>query len=602
MARRGYTVVSRHPFVRESQTLHGLFERKRVSAHADSSDRQPAGLRRTLGAFDLTLLGVGAIVGAGIFATIGTAAAGNAARPGAGPSLIISFVITALVCACTALCYAELAATVPVSGSAYTYAYATLGELCGWLIGWDLILEYAISNVAVAISWSNYFRALLHGLGLNVPLWLACDFRTARQIPGLLEQAPHIAGIPIVFNALALLIVTALTFLVVWGIRESARFNAVMVLLKIAVLIFFVAFALTVVPRATYVANWQPFFPNGWRGTLTGAAIVFFAYVGFDSLSTVAEETKDPGRTVPLGIFASLAICTVIYLGVTCVFTGIVPYSALKGQLANEQAEPLTMALQRVAPDLGWAQLVVAAGAVIAQTTALLVYQIAQPRILYAMARDGLMPRLFAVVHPRYQTPHLTIICSSLFIGLVAASASIDEMIDLTNIGTLFDFVVVCLGVPILRHKEPDRHRPFRVPGGPYLIPGFGAATCLFLMWFLPPASWWRFVGWLVAGLGIYVMYGYRHSRLGQELGRQPLTPTQRWLGGAALSLVALGLFTLPHDAGPQALLATLADVDAHGHGRTQVGSSLIGLGLAIVLLLLVVPRSLATSARLRKP
>lgn len=558
----------------------GLFATKKIDDMLASAQPSQNVFTRTLGAFDLTLLGVGAIVGAGIFATIGTAAAGSATRPGAGPSLILSFVITAIVCSFTALCYAELAAMVPISGSAYTYVYATLGEVVAWIIGWDLILEYAISNVAIAISWSNYMRILLDSIGIHVPLWLATDMRTAQQIPNLLESAPHLFGIPIVFNCLALLIVAALTMLVLWGIRESTRVNTLIVLIKIAVLVFFVGAALTLSSGATMVQNWQPFFPNGWSGTLTGAAIAFFAYVGFDSVSTVAEETRDPGRNVPIGIIASLIVCTIVYLSVAAIFTGLLPYDVLKAQLANEQAEPLTLALRHIAPHATWINGLIALGAVIAQTAAILVYQIAQPRIFFVMARDGLLPPVFAAMHPRYKTPYMTTILTGVLVGVMSAFASIDEMVDLTNIGTLFAFVLVCLGVPILRHQQPDRVRPFKVPFGAYLIPFLGVTTCIGLMWFLPPASWWRFIGWLMLGASIYAFYGYSRSDLGRQQGRARKTSPLLQAVGCAFLLITAGLYTLPHDASLGAIVVSAGSLAQDRHAtRCLLGLVLIALG-----------------------
>jgi APA family basic amino acid/polyamine antiporter len=561
--------------------LKALFVTKKVDDILADATASGGGFRRALSAFDLTLLGVGAIVGAGIFATIGTAAAGSASRPGAGPSLILSFVITAIVCSFIALCYAELAATVPISGSAYTYAYATLGELVAWIIGWDLILEYAISNVAIAISWANYMRVLLSGVGIHVPAWLCTDLRTARQIPGLLDAAPHVFGVPIVFNSLAILVVAGLTALALWGIRESARVNMFIVLTKIAVLMFFVGAAAAFVSGDVMVRNWQPFFPNGWTGTFTGAAIVFFAYVGFDSVSTVAEETHDPGRNMPKGIIASLIVCTVLYLGVTAVFTGLLPYDVLVAQMANEQAEPLTLALRHVAPQALWAGTIIALGAVIAQTAAILVYQIAQPRIFYVMARDGLLPKVFAAVHPRYKTPHVATLVTGILVGGISAFASIDEMVDLTNIGTLFAFVIVCIGVPVLRLTDPHRERPFKIPFGPYVVPALGASTCLGLMWYLPPASWWRFVGWLVLGLAIYAFYGYSRSVLGQRLGRAATTPPSLQCAGWAVVCMAAGLFTLPHDASlPAVLAAALGGQASSDPTRSMAGLTMIVVGL----------------------
>jgi len=561
--------------------LRGIFQTKKlddIMAAAESG----TSLRRELGAFQVTLLGIGAIVGAGIFATVGTAAAGDAVRPGAGPSLMLSFVITALVCAFTALCYAEFAALVPISGSAYTYSYATLGELVAWIIGWDLIIEYAVGNVAVAISWANYFRTLLENLGIHFPQWLASDYRTAAKIPGLYESAPHIFGVPIVFNLLAFGIVALITVVLVLGIRESARFNAGMVMVKILVLLFFVIIALRYVSPAQIAANWHPFQPNGWKGTFTGAAVVFFAYIGFDAVSTVAEETRNPGRNLPIGIIASLIICTLLYVGVAAVFTGILPYSELVRRLATEQAEPLTMALDHVAPNQNWATAIVALGSVIAHTAVLLVFQLGQPRIFFSIARDGLLPKSFAKVHPRYRTPHVTTILTGIFVGGIAAFASIDEMVDLTNIGTLFAFVLVCVGVPILRYTDPNRPRPFRVPFGPYLLPLLGVASCLFLMFFLPPASWWRFIGWLVLGFSIYSAYGYSRSEIGQRMGRPNRASGPLKMASLGFLLTAIGLFTIPHNASLPRLLALAGDAAAAEHGRSLAGLVLIGFGLVL--------------------
>jgi len=555
-----------------------LFRRKGLDEILALAKSERYALKRTLGAFNVTLLGIGAIIGAGIFATIGTAAAGDASRPGAGPSLMISFVITAAVSALTAFCYAEMASMVPISGSAYTYSYATLGELVAWIIGWDLIIEYAVGNVAVAISWANYFRSFLESaFGINVPAWLATDVRTAHKIPGLIESAPHVFGVPIVFNLLAILIVALITIVLVWGIRESARFNAVMVGIKILVLLFFVGLALYFVSPTQMVHNWHPFQPKGWGGTLAGAAVVFFAYIGFDAVSTVAEETKNPSRDLPIGILASLAICTLLYVVVAAVFTGMMPYGDLVRRLATEQAEPLTMALDHVAPHATWAAAIVAFGSVIAHTAVLLVFQMGQPRIFFSMARDGLLPETFARVHPRFKTPYVPTILTGLAVGGVAAFASIDEMVDLTNIGTLFAFVLVCIGIPILRYQDPLRHRPFRVPFGPWVVPGLGVISCLFLMIYLPPASWWRFVGWLTLGLSIYASYGYCRSSLGRAAGRPEKTPGIMKVAAVGLLASSVGLFTIPHDLGAGELFAAAF----RGQARPLVGLLLIGLGLA---------------------
>ncbi len=566
----------------------GIFRTKDLNAILAAADRPETSLRRSLGAFHVTLLGIGGIIGAGIFATVGTAAAGDAMRLGAGPSLMLSFVITASVCAFTALCYAEFASMVPISGSAYTYSYATLGELIAWIIGWDLIIEYAIGNVAVAISWANYFRTLLDSIGYNFPQWLAVDYRTAAKIPGLLESAPHIYGVPIVCNLLAFGIVMIITTILVWGIRESAAFNAGMVLVKILVLAFFVAVAVHFVSPSQMVENWQPFQPNGWTGTLAGAAVVFFAYIGFDAVSTVAEETHNPSRDLPIGILASLIICTIIYAVVAAVFTGILPYAELKQRLATEQAEPLTMALQHVAPQATWATGIVAFGSVVAHTAVLLVFQMGQPRIFFSMARDGLLPPSFAKVHPRFRTPYVTTIITGLCVGTLASFASIDEMVDLTNIGTLFAFVLVCIGIPILRFRDPTRRRPFRVPFGPLLLPLLGAASCMGLMYYLPPTSWWRFFGWLVLGLAVYTAYGYTRSVIGRSMGRPMYTPAALKVAAFGMFLIAVGMFVMPHKLGVGSLWTTAMTASAERHVSAMVGLAMMAGGAFLSLIGLV--------------
>ena len=561
--------------------LKGIFRTKNLDDILSALGDENRSLKRTLGPLNVTLLGIGAIIGAGIFATVGTAAAGDALRPGAGPSLMLSFGITATVCAFTALCYAEMAAMVPISGSAYTYSYATLGELVAWIIGWDLILEYAIGNVAVAISWANYFRTLMGNIGIDIPQWLSTDFRTARKIPGLIESAPHIFGIPIVFNLLALGIVALITIVLVWGIKESAEFNAVMVGIKILVLLFFIVVALYFVSPATMTKNWQPFQPNGWGGTLAGAAVVFFAYIGFDAVSTVAEETKNPARDLPIGIIASLVICTIFYVIVAAVFTGMIPYQELVTRLSTEQAEPLTMALEHVAPQATWASGIVAFGSVVAHTAVLLVFQLGQPRIFFSMARDGLMPPVFAKVHPKFKTPHVTTILTGVVVGGFSAVMSIDEMVDLTNIGTLFAFVLVCVGITILRYKDPTRRRPFKVPFGAWFLPMLGAVSCLFLMYYLPPASWWRFVGWLALGLSVYLSYGYVRSEIGMKVGRPPTTPVLLKLAALGFLVLAVGLFILPHGATMAEHFEKMSSGFAEGK-RTILAFACIMLGLVL--------------------
>ncbi|MBN2205800.1 MAG: amino acid permease [Candidatus Aminicenantes bacterium] len=536
-----------------------LFRTKSLDRCLQDAERPEYQLKRVLGPGQLILFGVGAIIGAGIFATIGTAAAGDAYRPGAGPGLMVSFVITAIVCSFTALCYAEFTSIVPISGSAYTYSYATLGELVAWIIGWDLIIEYAVGNIAVAISWANYFKTFLAGFNLHVPDWLSMDYRTAAKIVDeagvkiVYRDAPHIFGLPIIFNLLAVGIVAVITLVLVWGIRESARFNAIMVGIKIVVLTFFIIIGFFWVKPA----NWTPFAPNGWAGISAGAAIVFFAYIGFDAVSTVAEETRNPKRDLPIGIIGSLLVCTVFYIVVSAVFTGLISYPDLKLKLATEQAEPLTMALQHAAPHLGWAVGIVAFGSVIAHTAVLLIFQLGQPRIFFSMSRDGLLPSAFRRVHKRFRTPHVATILTGVFVAVFAAVASIDEMVDLTNIGTLFAFLLVCAGIIVLRKTDPDRPRPFKVPSGwlwsgilfaaltvavivipssltakvailaaaavgfavfrNYLFPVLGILSCLYLIFYLPPTSWLRFAAWLNFGFLIYVGYGSINSRLMAE-------------------------------------------------------------------------------------
>jgi APA family basic amino acid/polyamine antiporter len=491
--------------------FNDLFRRKSMDQLAADLEEPEHRLKKALGPIDVTALGIGAIIGAGIFATIGTAAAGDATRPGAGPALILSFVVTGIACGFAALCYAEFAAMIPMSGSAYTYAYATLGELIAWIIGWDLIIEYAVGNVAVAISWANYFKTLVSGFGITIPDWISTDYRTAARIPGLLENAPHLFGIPIVFNLLAIGIVAAITIVLVIGIRESATMNTTMVTLKLIVLAFFVMVGWSYMKGA----NFRPFMPNGWAGVQAGAAIVFFAYIGFDAVSTVAEETRNPSRDLPIGIIGSLIISTLIYILVAAVFTGIIPFPILKQKLATEQAEPLTMALQYA--NIGrFANLfvgIVAFGSVVAHTAVLLVFQLGQPRIFFSMARDGLLPQSFAKVHPRFQTPHVTTILTGVAVGVCAMFTSIDEMVDLTNIGTLFAFILVCIGILILRSREPERRRAFRVPWSP-VLPLLGVVACIYLMLGLPWITWIRFGLWLVVGMVVYFSYGFRRSRL----------------------------------------------------------------------------------------
>jgi APA family basic amino acid/polyamine antiporter len=454
------------------------------------------------------MLGIGAVIGAGIFSAIGTAAVGEVAadgtvtRYGAGPALVLSFVLLGGVCALAGLCYSELTSMIPISGSAYTYAYATLGELVAWIIGWDLILEYAVGNVAVAIAWSGYFTSLLRSFGIQFPYWLSTSYRdVAISYPERLSELPLVMGHHVAINVPGMLIVAVITWLLVIGVRESASVNNVMVVLKLAVLALFIGVgAFHVDP-----ANWQPFAPNGWAGISTGAAIVFFAYIGFDAVSTAAEESKNPQRDMPRGIMGSLLICTLIYAVVGLVATGLVPYRQLKG------SDPLARAFE--VAGIGWGQAIISAGAIISMTAVLLVFQLGQPRIFYSMSRDGLLPAWFRKVHPKYRTPHVTTILTGVVVALGSTILDDDETYDLTNIGTLFAFLVVCLGVLALRIKDPQRERPFKVPFV-WIVAPLGAAACLYVMWWLPATAWIRFGVWMVVGVALYFSYGFRHSRL----------------------------------------------------------------------------------------
>jgi len=491
--------------------MNQLFRCKPIAELLPDSEHS---LKRVMGAGDLIMLAIGAVIGAGIFGAIGTAAAGQIGangeviRQGAGPALVFSFILLGAACALAGLCYAELASMIPQAGSAYVYSYATLGELVAWIIGWDLILEYAVGNVAVAISWGDYFNTLLKGVGIVMPAWLTTGYRTALlsadpAIHGLLESAntPHIAGIPIVIHVPAFAIVMLITVLLLQGAKESIIANNIVVVIKLLALGLFIAVGATHINTA----NLHPFAPNGFTGIHQGAAIVFFAYIGFDAISTAAEETKNPQRNLPIGILGGLAICTFIYVIIGFVLTGMVPYKELA------VADPLARALQLAGFNaVGW---IVALGAAVSMSAVLLVFQYGQPRIFFAMARDGLLPQWAAKIHPRTKIPSIT----TLFTGIVVAVWSLvgdaDETYDLTNIGTLFAFTLVSVGVLVLRYKEPDRPRPFRVPFvWPVTI--LSAAGCLFIMKGLPHQAWERFGIWLAIGLALYFVYGYQHSRL----------------------------------------------------------------------------------------
>jgi len=468
-------------------------------------------LRRVLGPVQLTSLGIGAIIGAGIFVTTGAIA-----KQTTGPALMLSYVCAGTVCIFAALCYAEFASMVPVAGSAYTYAYATLGELMAWIIGWDLILEYAVGAATVANGWSGYFQSVLAAGGIHLPQALNGPVLAYDPSLGRLVATGSIINLP------AVLVVAVVTIILVVGISESARFNAAMVMVKVAAVLFVIGVGVFYVDPE----NWKPFAPYGYTGLsffgttvhgqadaggkplgmLAGAALAFFAYIGFDSVSTHAEEAKKPHRDVPIGIITSLVICTVLYVAVVAVLTGMVPY----GQL--DINAPVAEAFAQV--HLDWARVIIAVAGVAGITSVLLVMMLSQPRVLLAMARDGLLPKsFFGAVHDRFRTPYKSTILTGLFVGALAAFLPIDTLLMLVNMGTLLAFAIVCAAVLIMRRTHPDAERPFRAPFVPF-VPVAGILSCLLLMFSLPSENWWRLFVWMAIGLIIYFAYGMRNSRL----------------------------------------------------------------------------------------
>jgi APA family basic amino acid/polyamine antiporter len=466
-----------------------LLRTKSIEQLVGDVEKGAKALKRTLSALDLTLLGIGAIIGTGIFVLTGTAAANQA-----GPAIVLSYTIAGLACGFAALCYAEFSAMIPISGSAYTYAYATLGEIFAWMIGWDLILEYAVGSMTVAVGWSGYFQRILAGFGVHLPAWMS-----AAPDPG----AGTLVNVP------AMLIVLGIMVLLVIGVRESARFNAAMVTVKLAAVAFFIVVGFTYVKPE----NWSPFMPYGFSGVMTGAAVVFFAYIGFDAVSTTAEEAKNPSRDLPIGIIASLIICTLLYLIVAGILTGIVPVVQYKADQQFLNA-PVGYALAVI--NKNWAAGLVSAGAVAGITSVLLVMLMSQPRIFFAMSRDQLLPAGVSRVHPRFRTPYITTIITCVIVAIVAGFVPITVLGEMTSIGTLFAFVVVSLAVIVLRIRRPEARRPFRVPGG-YIIPILGVLACVYLMVSLSVMTWVRFLGWLDIGMVIYWFYGRTHSPLANK-------------------------------------------------------------------------------------
>ena len=489
---------------------HQLFATKSLHQLLDEMAGENR-LRRVLGPVQLTSLGVGAIIGAGIFV-----ATGAAARNVAGPALMLSYVVAGMTCIFAALCYAEFASMVPVAGSAYTYAYATLGELFAWIIGWDLILEYAVGAATVANGWSGYFQSVIAKFGLHFPAALAGPPIIYDTAAGHFVQTAGVVNLP------AILIVALVTSVLVKGIQESAGFNTTMVFLKVTV-VFFV-----ILVGAFYIKpeNWSPFAPYGVSGLsffgrplmgqvnaggqpvgmLAGAAIIFFAYIGFDSVSTHAEEAKNPTRDVPIGIIASLLICTVLYIAVVAVLTGMVRYNNLSVDAGVSDAFKQA--------GLPWAEFIIAAAGVAGITSVLLVLMLSAPRVFLAMARDGMVPSgFFGDVHPTFRTPWKSTILIGVFVATMTGFLPIDALLHLTNIGTLFAFLIVCAAVLIMRRTNPDATRPFRAPLYPF-VPILGILSCLMLMFSLPVENWYRLIAWMVLGFVIYFSYGYTHSEL----------------------------------------------------------------------------------------
>jgi basic amino acid/polyamine antiporter, APA family len=476
-----------------------LLRTKSIEQLVGDAEHGGKALKRTLTALDLTLLGIGAIIGTGIFVLTGTAAANQA-----GPGIVLSYVIAGLACGFAALCYAEFASMIPISGSAYTYAYATLGEIFAWMIGWDLILEYAVGSMTVAVGWSGYFQRILAGFAIHLPAWMSAS---PDATAGTLVNLP------------AILIVLFIMVLLVVGVRESARFNAAMVAVKLAAVAFFILVGFSYVEPA----NWTPFMPYGFSGVMTGAAVVFFAYIGFDAVSTTAEEAKNPSRDLPIGIISSLVICTLLYLIVSGILTGIIPVVQFKSDMQFLNA-PVGYALAVIHKD--WAAGLVSAGAVAGITSVLLVMLMSQPRIFFAMSRDRLLPPGVSKVHPKFRTPYITTIITCLIVAAVAGFVPINILGEMTSIGTLFAFVVVSLAVIVLRIKRPEARRPFRVAGG-HIIPVLGVLSCLYLMVSLSVMTWVRFLGWLDIGMIIYWFYGRTHSPLVNATERAARTGTE---------------------------------------------------------------------------
>ncbi len=524
--------------IRSAPLTRQIFRTKSIDKLISESELPENALQKTLGPVSLTALGIGAVIGSGIFTVIGTAIGGNpskiadwkgspiidlvwgwlhhasgsvAGRPGAGPALALSLVLVAIVCGLTGLCYAELASMIPIAGSAYTYTYATLGELIAWVIGWDLILEYAFSNMSVSVGFAAHIVDLLDWFNIRLdPKWLSPAYLPL-GLQDLAGKDIFLPGWHFGFDIPAFIIVLLLTVVLVRGIRESARTNNIMVLVKIAAILLFVGFGLSFV----HPSNYHPFSPNGFTGVLAGGSIIFFTYIGFDSVSTASEECRNPRRDVPIGIVATLIACTILYIGVAVVLTGMVPWQSIAGDGA-----PVVNALKRVSLTPGghrlhFVRLAVVMGALVGMISSILVFQLGQARVWFAMSRDRLLPDVFCRIHPKYRTPAVATWIAGFLVAIPSGLFDVGTFAEMSNIGTLFAFVLVSIGVMVLRAKDPARRRGFRVPFGP-VIPILSTLFCVLLMAGLPAITWVRFFVWLFIGLIVYAFYSRKRSEFYQ--------------------------------------------------------------------------------------